>query len=675
MVKSEGFDLIYISTAVLIFAVYLRTLSPSIAGGDSGELVSEGCHLGTAHPPGYPLLTMLVYALRCIARFIVIGESNTAYWVNLSSALFTTVSASFIGLSVRCLRSTSSGRGDILAMGLFSFSRLVWQYAVTAEVFPLNTLMSSIIVYLTVAYTKTRSTYILYLGSFLCGLAICNQHTIILFEVPLILWMLIVSRNLLLSKPLTILHLAALFLVGLSPYLYLPISEISSPKPGSWGDLSSLSGFLHHFLRKDYGTFQLFSGESGRNAEGFLPRTHAFVADLSLVQAPPYIVPGLFIVAIVSYLIILMIELQNLSNVSLGSVVKKSAITQTLSQKPSEKNTKVNQTSIQEHSRPKLIDTSAAEENFEYKFIPLVLLLTLSFYLIVFHSLANLPLSDKLLYGVHQRFWMQPNVIVYIMVGLGFDNLIGFVSGIVDSLIKPRAKGKGKQALDGKDSQSSRQRNLFISVLSSIAVVTLVSLQLYRNYSLADQSDADYFSRYAEAIMDPLPQGAILFINYDMQWTSVRYKHICEQYRPDLTIINLSMMTYPWFKHKRHLYPHLIFPGEFHSYNSKTRGGFTMVDFLWENMKQHRVFLSGKFSHADPNFNQHFELVPLGIASEILPHDLLPKANGYQKSLLSVWKKVLGKLRFPSTDKYPEETWEWTIGRDFKNRLEGSLMS
>jgi hypothetical protein len=33
-------------------------------GGDSGELVAEGCILGTAHPPGYPLLTMIVYLLK-----------------------------------------------------------------------------------------------------------------------------------------------------------------------------------------------------------------------------------------------------------------------------------------------------------------------------------------------------------------------------------------------------------------------------------------------------------------------------------------------------------------------------------------------------------------------------------------------------------------------------------
>ena len=46
----------------VVFAIYAFTAFPSIAGGDSGELVAEACHLGVAHPPGYPLFTLLVHA-------------------------------------------------------------------------------------------------------------------------------------------------------------------------------------------------------------------------------------------------------------------------------------------------------------------------------------------------------------------------------------------------------------------------------------------------------------------------------------------------------------------------------------------------------------------------------------------------------------------------------------
>jgi hypothetical protein len=78
----SAYDLICVSSAaVLILALYAPSLSPTIAGGDSGELVAEGCALGTAHPPGYPLFTMMVYILKLIAGRLSL---ETAYAVNIS---------------------------------------------------------------------------------------------------------------------------------------------------------------------------------------------------------------------------------------------------------------------------------------------------------------------------------------------------------------------------------------------------------------------------------------------------------------------------------------------------------------------------------------------------------------------------------------------------------------
>src|SRR5437773_741192 len=42
------------------FALYARTLCPTIASGDTGELFLAGLHLDVTHPPGYPLLACLV---------------------------------------------------------------------------------------------------------------------------------------------------------------------------------------------------------------------------------------------------------------------------------------------------------------------------------------------------------------------------------------------------------------------------------------------------------------------------------------------------------------------------------------------------------------------------------------------------------------------------------------
>ena len=53
-----------------------------------------------------------------------------------------------------------------------------------------------------------------------------------------------------------------------------------------------------------------------------------------------------------------------------------------------------------------------------------VVLLALIFYLVVFHSLSNLPLSNPLLFGIHQRFWMHPNILMFILIGIGGEKLI-----------------------------------------------------------------------------------------------------------------------------------------------------------------------------------------------------------------------------------------------------------
>lgn len=261
----------------VVLAVYIATLSPTIAGGDSGELVAEGCILGTAHPPGYPLFTLLGYAISRYTYIKGVWEGSPAGRVNASSALYTAMACAFMGFSVQTIAALThkdptplpssparakptSISGVIFTMLVFAFSPLTWQYAVTAEVFPLNTLFASLLLYLVLEFAATRKKSVVLWGAFISGLALCNQHTIVLFEAPLILWMLFLLRRQIVAKRDVVfaLQIGACFLAGLLPYVYLPITGNVNPTLGSWGDLSSLSGFIHHFLRRDYGTFQLF---------------------------------------------------------------------------------------------------------------------------------------------------------------------------------------------------------------------------------------------------------------------------------------------------------------------------------------------------------------------------------------------------------------------------------
>src|SRR5438093_4180433 len=75
--------------------VYLATLSPTIGGGDGGELVTVGYVLGVAHPPGFPLYTLLAK----LATLLPVG--TVAWRVNLLSAVCAAAAAMLLCRAVR----------------------------------------------------------------------------------------------------------------------------------------------------------------------------------------------------------------------------------------------------------------------------------------------------------------------------------------------------------------------------------------------------------------------------------------------------------------------------------------------------------------------------------------------------------------------------------------------
>lgn len=82
---------------------------------------------------------------------------------------------------------------------LYAFSPLVWTYSGGSEVFALNNLFGALLLFQTTrivqAATQAKRSRRLVQGALLCGLALCNQHTIVLFELPLITALLLHFRH------------------------------------------------------------------------------------------------------------------------------------------------------------------------------------------------------------------------------------------------------------------------------------------------------------------------------------------------------------------------------------------------------------------------------------------------------------------------------------------------
>ena len=111
----------------ITFYVYARTSFPSLTGGDAGELLAEACQLGTAHPPGYPLFTMLIHTAMRISSMLVPGWSSEnglpsaagapALVANLLSCMFGSIAALFLALTVEEWTKATSSLLPCLLLG------------------------------------------------------------------------------------------------------------------------------------------------------------------------------------------------------------------------------------------------------------------------------------------------------------------------------------------------------------------------------------------------------------------------------------------------------------------------------------------------------------------------------------------------------------------------------
>ena len=382
------------------------------------------------------------------------------------------------------------------------------------------------------------------------------QHTIILFEVPCVMWMLFLLRNVIYRDNRIFILLSIAFITGLLPYAYLPLAAIYRPQAGGWGHVSTWNGFLHHFLRKDYGTFQLFSGANGRETENFWQRNEAYFTDVSSVQGLGIALyfAGVAMATIVLYSWNLLdgVYRKGYADTEHKPKNAKNASTpNTNNKKDRKKENKKQKKQHQSHTSAALHDDNNDDDNdtdivasatptasssgnpliseMETHFSPCVLVVTYVFYFVVFHSLANLPLGEKLLFGVHQRFWMQPNVLFFSFCGIGYNIVI---VGLEWGMLKMFGQ---VEHVNANHHDADTEKTTFVERLQSVPrghIVVLVALvsQLLAGAAVAlqcgqwrfisDQSRAYFFQNYARAILEPLPVNAVLLINYDMQWTA-----------------------------------------------------------------------------------------------------------------------------------------------------------
>lgn len=145
---------------------------------------------------------------------------------------------------------------------LFAFTPSIWEYAIQAEVFALNNLLSALLLSFTLQYLSipdacyTQTWLLIVKVSLVTGLCISNQHTSIFYIVVCVPVLCLSKHSILVLNDWYLWSAITSGIIGLSPYIFLIARSFEQPID-SWGDQRGVHGFLRHFLRQEYGTFSL----------------------------------------------------------------------------------------------------------------------------------------------------------------------------------------------------------------------------------------------------------------------------------------------------------------------------------------------------------------------------------------------------------------------------------
>ena len=211
---------------VLVMVLYLGTLAPTVLYMkgprllDAVMLQMQVSVLGITHPTGYPTYLMVTHL------FTYLPFGDQAYRVNLASAVYAALAVVAVYAAGLLLsRRVVAAAAGALAFGL---GTALWSQAVIAEVYTLNALLVSFTIVALLLWRESRKDRYLLLSAFLIGLCLTNHLTSgLLLPASLLLVALVDWRKLIEVR--LVLGGAAAFLLGLAPYLYLPLRAAMDP--------------------------------------------------------------------------------------------------------------------------------------------------------------------------------------------------------------------------------------------------------------------------------------------------------------------------------------------------------------------------------------------------------------------------------------------------------------
>lgn len=262
---------------VVLFLLYVATLSTGMHFGNGVELATAAYVLGVPHPTGYPLYMIL---LKLFMTILPLGEVIVR--TNLFNAV---VCAAGGGLATLLMRDTLdvwenqlSKKARLISAAAFGLCtgvmRFYWDNAVITEVYALQFLLTILFMIAGTRSLRSPDRRWMYLAAAAVGLGLAHHRMSVFMIIPFaLLWWVRFKRAPEGTRRSNVAREAAvsalIICAGLALYLYLPIRAAAHP-PINWGNPRTPTAFISHVRGAEYLNYRFlhaapdkwFTGES-----------------------------------------------------------------------------------------------------------------------------------------------------------------------------------------------------------------------------------------------------------------------------------------------------------------------------------------------------------------------------------------------------------------------------
>ena len=249
-------------------ALYAATLPRTVVLEDDGLFLMAGVHLGVAHPPGYPLYTLIVHL------FTRLPFGDPAVLGHLSSAVLGALACGAVYSCARLLRAAPVPA--LAAAWLFGVSEQFWSQAIITEVYTLNALLFFATYALVLLGARDpRREWPLWWAAVAWGAGLANHWPLMVLATPgLALALLPAWRGVAPRLPRL---LAAALASAALPYAWMVWLSHQEPVISFYGPIDTWGDFWFYVSRQGYSGVDVSPAAGWGDRAGFLGW---FAADL-----------------------------------------------------------------------------------------------------------------------------------------------------------------------------------------------------------------------------------------------------------------------------------------------------------------------------------------------------------------------------------------------------------